>query len=468
MQTPASITVRPQKIVVSKLQEARALVARDSPYLQNLLWTVVYHKVTPEELARFAGQEGALSTMVITGNGVLLYTQEFVDSMPARQLAGVVEHELWHLLSDHGGRVGTRDRRLANVAMDIAINGMLLKGGRELPPTECTPEFFGFPPGLVWEQYYELLQQHPLNQQAKAKGEGDRSMQGKGKGSGEGKETFGQCGGGAGNPLPGEGEQTPGQDKGPGGEGDGESDPMAGRSQDELSHARQQCAAAVQEAANKDGGRGIGHLPGGMLREIEDMLKPAVVPWHAKLARRLRRGTATRPGMVDYVHDVASRRMCSLRAMGRRAPVTPRMVAPMPRVLVAIDTSGSMGQDALAEAMSEIDGILRAAKDEISFISCDTQVNSSGKGARWQDVAGKMIGGGGTNISPMFEYVEAMRRDLRPNLMVVFTDGGFGDCPEAAPSGVEVVWVLVGRYKMRDTTHFGEVIEVPSEGESEE
>lgn len=466
MQTPASIQVRPQKIIVSKLQEARALVARDSPYLQNLLWTIVFHKVTPEELAHFAGQEGTLSTMVITGNGVLLYTQEFVDSMPARQLAGVVEHELWHLLSDHGGRVGNRDRRLANVAMDIAINGMLLKGGRELPPTECTPEFFGLAPGLVWEQYYELLQQHPLVQQARQKGEGDRTMKGpKGKG-GEGQETFGQCGGGAGNPLPGEGQPSPGQGKG--GEGDGgEPDPMAGRSQDELSHARQQCAAAVQEAASKEGGRGIGHLPGGMLRAIEELLTPPSVPWHAKLARRLRRGTATRPGMVDYVHDVASRRMCALRAMGRRAPVTPRMVAPMPRVLVAIDTSGSMGDDALAEAMSEVDGIFRAAKDEIGFISCDTQVNSSGKGARWQDVAGKMKGGGGTSISPMFEYVEAMRRDLRPNLMVVFTDGGFGDCPEAPPLGVEVIWVLVGSYKMRDTTRFGEVIEVPHEGEEE-
>jgi predicted metal-dependent peptidase len=467
MQIPASVTVRPQKIVVSKLQEARALVARDSPYLQNLLWTVIYHKVTPEELGAFAGQAEPLSTMIITGNGVLLYTQEFVDSMPARQLAGVVEHELWHLLSDHGQRVGNRDRRLANVAMDIAINGMLLKGGRELPPTECTPEFFGFAPGLVWEQYYELLQQHPLTQQAKAKGEGDRSMQGKGKAGGQGQETFGQCGGGAGNPLPGEGQASPGQGKGKDGEGDGQ-DPMAGRSQDELSHARQQCAAAVQEAANKDGGRGIGHLPGGMLREIEDMLKPAVVPWHAKLARRLRRGTATRPGMVDYVHDIASRRMCALRAMGRRAPVTPRMVSPMPRVLVAIDTSGSMGDEALAEAMSEVDGILRAAKDEIAFISCDTQVNSSGKGARWQDVAGKMVGGGGTCIRPMFDYVEAMRRDLRPNLMVVFTDGGFGDCPEAPPSGVEVVWVLVGSYKMRDTTRFGEVIEVPHDGDEPE
>lgn len=468
MQTSNTITVRPQRIVVTKLQEARAIVARDSPYLQNLLWTVVYHKVTAEELAYFAGEEKPLDTMVITGNGVLLYTQGFVDSLPARQLAAVIEHELWHLLSDHASRVGNRDPHLANVAMDIAINSMLKKGGRDLPPTECTPEFFGFKPGMVWEQYYELLQQHPMNQKARNKGSGgDRSM-GDGKGGGEkGQDNFGRCGGGAGNPLPGEGSGAGQNPTGGQQPGEGEDNPMAGRSQDELGHARQQCAHAVQEAANKDGGRGIGHLPGGMLREIEELLTPPVVPWHAKLARKLRRGAATRPGSVDYAHNRPSRRMSSLRVMGLRTPVSPVMVAPLPRVLVAIDTSGSMGDDALAEAMSEIDGILKAARDEISFISCDTQVNSSGKGASWRDVAGQLKGGGGTCIRPIFDFVQDLRRDARPNMMVVFTDGGFGDCPEAPPAGVEVVWVLVGRYKCKGTTNFGEVIEVPHEGDKD-
>jgi predicted metal-dependent peptidase len=144
--------------------------------------------------------------------------------------------------------------------------------------------------------------------------------------------------------------------------------------------------------------------------------------------------------------------------------VLPTFVAPVPRVMVAVDTSGSMGDDELQRCLAECEGVLRAVGSDLQFITCDADVHTDTVMRTWRDAARKMTGGGGTNFIPMFE--RAMSKRPRPEVLIVLTDGG-GPAPDEPPPGIRVVWVLCGAHKrhpynatMRGHVTYGDMIEI--------
>ena len=126
------------------------------------------------------------------GHFELAYNPEFFDDLSDKEMAGVLKHELYHLIFEHviGTRIvsATGDKKITkmwNVATDLAINSHL-EG--ELPDGCLFPgkgEFEDFDRGLSAEQYFELLKdKYP---QKDDEGEG----QGEGQGEGEGvPDTF--------------------------------------------------------------------------------------------------------------------------------------------------------------------------------------------------------------------------------------------------------------------------------------
>ena len=50
----------------------------------------------------------------------------------------------------------------------------------------------------------------------------------------------------------------------------------------------------------------------------------------------------------------------------------------------------------------------------------------------------QFAGGGGTDFTPVFDYIRNKR--LRPEILIFFTDGD-GSCPEIRP-GYPVLWLL--------------------------
>lgn len=410
-----------------KMSLARVYLTRAAPYLQQMMWSLVYCEVDKSVLF-------GMDTFGVTKRGLLLYTKAAVEQWDAEEIAGVLEHEIWHMLSRHHERTesGGYDRMLANCAQDIAINTMLLDGGRRLPKTIWHADHWKFKKGLTWEEYYALLLKEPDIQEAyaKAKANGD---------------PFGHCGSGAGNPFPGEPD-------------DGEQDAMGGRSDGELDQARSATAQAIREASKGESAKGIGSGWGGLLRDLDEAMKPPVIPWQTVLRRKLRRGLEVRSGYEDYRRDRPNRRQWALaRVVGTdRAPIMPRMVAPIPNVAVGVDTSGSMSQADLMEAVGEVAGVLRVTK-AVRYLSCDTQINSAGEAKRWQDLAKDLKGGGGTLIAPFFDHVRSLGRKS-PNLLIIATDGGFWDCPAEPPPRCHVIWVLVGKHADASSIKFGEVV----------
>lgn len=96
------------------------------------------------------------------------------------------------------------------------------------------------------------------------------------------------------------------------------------------------------------------------------------------------------------------------------------------KVLVAVDTSGSIGDKERTDFISEIAGMAKAFRSQIEmiFLTHDTEVHDdirmeNGKIAKIQEM--KFHGGGGTSHEPVMDYIEKKHRDTK--LAVFLTDG---------------------------------------------
>lgn len=392
-----------------------------------------------------------LGTFGTTKDGVMFWDPAMAAIWSVDELAAVVIHEVSHLLRNHDARC-TRihaEKARWNQAADDEINDDLEDAGLHLPKKPfipCTPKGHGFEEGLTAEEYYRLLEKEELKQPKKGQGQGQSKAGQVGagaEGEGEGKPAVGAgwCGSAAGRPLPGEAEAK-GQTK--------------GRSDVELDRMRRTTAEAIRQEASK----GRGTVPAGWARWADEQLKPPKIRWQDKLARITRGAVAYVAGQVDMHYTRPSRRQAGI-GWGMGKPVLPAYRAPLPRVSVLADTSGSMGTSELMTAVGEVAGILKTTGAAIDFCACDASVHGLKTIRRWQELSTLMKGGGGTDMRPGFEALLARR--TKPNVIIVITDGCLGGgVPEEQPPGVKVVWVVVGKYKTKPCD-WGEQIFVDEE-----
>lgn len=95
------------------------------------------------------------------------------------------------------------------------------------------------------------------------------------------------------------------------------------------------------------------------------------------------------------------------------------------KLVVIVDTSGSIIEDEFNSFFSEIDSVTRLTDSNIWLLQVDEAVQSVikyGKGM-WKDL--KLIGKGETDLQPAVDYAQ---ENLRPEGIIVFTDG-FTDLP---------------------------------------
>jgi len=135
-----------------------------------------------------------------------------------------------------------------------------------------------------------------------------------------------------------------------------------------------------------------------------------------------------------------TRRWPSRRSPERVGVVPGRRAEPDRRVvLAAIDTSGSMTHSELTAIAAELVG-LTALDVRVAVVQCDAEVRAEGWLGRGATVD-RAVGRGGTDLRPPFSL--AVLQHYGPSVIVYFTDG-YGPAPDAAPPGVEVLWVLTG------------------------
>lgn len=104
-----------------------------------------------------------------------------------------------------------------------------------------------------------------------------------------------------------------------------------------------------------------------------------------------------------------------------------------PSVMVIIDTSASMGTEVLEAIAGEL--VRLAAAHRLVVVECDTAVRAV---YPFRGSMEKVHGRGGTDLRPPFDH--ALLAKVRPNVIICFTDG-CGPAPDRPPR-VPVIWCL--------------------------
>jgi predicted metal-dependent peptidase len=418
--------------LMEAIREERLLLSSQYNYLNHLLYA-----------ARLEVQEG-LGTLAAVDRALRIRFSPEAQALPREELQGLLMHELWHpftgmvpgeerweamlkAASAHGLK-GEAAHRLVNAASDLAINSSLRRLGLALPKGALFPDRFGLPEGLTGEEYLlELLKaaeqvMEEVSEGGKEEGRNQRGTQNE-------EPSPHEEGGEGGQGAPPEKGEDPGKGEGGGqgpledlvrgilaGEGGGTDEAVAapeGERGPLLEAIRREVAQRILEAAKRRG-----DVPGDLIRFAEAALTPKV-PWETLLRALVSQALAPIRGPVHRTYAVLHRRTPFLGA------ILPGGRDGLPRIALVVDTSGSMGDRELEQALAEVRRIL-ALVGTLTVYSVDAGVQAVQTVRDARQV--RLKGGGGTDMRVGIE--EALKG--RPDLIVVYTDG-HTPWPEKAP-----------------------------------
>ncbi|GHP01039.1 hydrolase [Reticulibacter mediterranei] len=198
---------------------------------------------------------------------------------------------------------------------------------------------------------------------------------------------------------------------------------------------------AMQHAQTLARMQGHGVLPVGLQRELPH-LNSAQLDWRSYLWRFL---VQTPTDFQGYDRRFIGQRLYLETLTGESV-----------RVYVAVDTSGSIDEEEIAQFLGEVIGILRAYPHlEASLYYVDTECHGPYP-LLTQDELPVPVGGGGTDFRPFFAAVEAEQSDMHPAVCVYLTDG-YGTFP-AEPPPWPLLWVLSPGSLSTDAVPFGEAV----------
>lgn len=353
----------------------------------------------------------------------IYYNPEFVNELTLKQTIGLILHEVGHNMLAHPARIGERDKQVANIAMDIALNELLNKyfdesGVRQTLDAELPPGgLFGDDPiykkyaGWNWERIY-----HDLMDQVQKNGGG------KGKGSGLPKQFD---------------EVMQGMNE--------DGTPMTPQEAEALA---KEWAMAAQQAATMAKQRGT--LPGFMEELIADMTHPKV-DWRAQV----------RDFFSKIAKDEQSYRRFNRRFMHADTYLPGMYSEHLGLIRFYVDTSGSMGSEEFKLGMGALNDIFEELRPEaIQFVQCDTRIVSD-ETLTPDDLpltAKEFKGRGGTTLTPMFQHNLAQKEDAE--LVVCLTDGYHEQIEHTLEPHCPMLWLVTTEHTDSAEKSFGRVIRV--------
>ncbi|MDD2448103.1 MAG: VWA-like domain-containing protein [Sulfurimonas sp.] len=108
------------------------------------------------------------------------------------------------------------------------------------------------------------------------------------------------------------------------------------------------------------------------------------------------------------------------------------------KLVVAIDSSGSVDEELLGEFLSELNFLMNSITNyEINLLVCDDKIRSYTTFYGGDNLEAKVFGGGGTDFRPVFEFIKENLQDSK--LLLYFSDLE-GTFPQDEPS-YSVKWI---------------------------
>jgi predicted metal-dependent peptidase len=410
----------------TKLAAARTRLILDKPFLGALVLRLPMIKA------------GAWCRTTATDMRSLYYNPAYIDKLSLSQVEFMLAHEALHCALTHFVRRGHRIQRKWDLACDFAINPILLNDGLKPPPEAVVLNQFE---NMSAEEIYpclddsldnETLDQHLYdhNDEGGQGGQssepppdnGEQDQQGQ---SGGGVQRQDKQQGGNSDKLQPQNNETGVKDS-EAREGEAMPSPLTAHERDALAQKWQQYLASAAQQAQQ-----AGKLGGAMARMVDTWLAPKL-PWRSLLAH--------------YFFDQARNDYNYMRPSRREGDmILPSLKSAQCDLVVAIDTSGSIGEDELSEFLSEINAIKGALQVRITLLACDAKLAEGGPWVfePWEDfrLPRTFAGGGGTDFAPVFDWVE--NQNLRPYALVYFTDADAA-FPKHAPN-YPVIWLVKGK-----------------------
>lgn len=343
------------------------------------------------------------------------YGREFVETLTDAQLRFVIVHEAYHKMYRHlitWKHLWKKDARVANQAMDYVINLKIVdenKDGLCMIPTDedgevigCLDERFR---GMDTAQVYNILKQ-----------EKDDNDDDNGDGDGDSGDGDGDSDGNGGSEGTGFDEHD--------WEGAQEMDA------EEQRQLQQEVDNAIRQGAMSAGKMGLdGDRLLGELLEVQ-------VDWREVLRDFI---TTTCAGK-----DYSTWRRPNRRFMSAGVYMPSAISERVDELCIAVDTSGSIGDEELRAFLTEVKGVCDTVKPEkIRLLYWGTSVVQD-ETYDLKDM-GELVkrtkprGGGGTDVECVPEYMQ--EKGIKPQATIVLTDGylygGWGkwDCP--------VLWTIM-------------------------
>lgn len=381
--------------VERRLQKARTSLLLDHPFFGSLLF-------------RLKGRESRSIKTMATDGISLFYNPDFVDTLNAATLCGVLAHEVLHPGLQHHLRRSGRDPRRWNEACDYAINPILLDAGLHLPEGVLMDDRFR---EMSAEQIYNQLQ----NDADQELGGSDDMQDPEGVGTGA-------------THVSPDASVELSAPVAKGGIGQVFDAPEAGEDTSTVEEQAREWRVAVNQAGTL--AKQAGKVPAGVERTLDGAAE-AAVDWRELLRRAW---SETTPSDYSWMRPNRRHIWAGLYLPG----VVREGVG---EIAIAVDCSGSVNSRQLSIFEAEVRSILEGQRPQrVYVLYFDSVVHKVETFEAGESVSLNPVGGGGTDFGPCFEWLE--EHGVQPQTLAFLTDlyGSFPDSEPAYP----VLWASTG------------------------
>lgn len=386
----------------------------------------------------------------------IFFDIDFLSKLNENEGTFVLGHEVWHVVMMHFLRGERFDHNMFNIATDMEVNQIMESDGFIAPLNVIFPNKnhsrecqYNFPDGLSAEEYYDLLikfHQHNKNS------ENNEMMKGNAKGKKSNNALSGQFDDHfdpkadydeigkekAEQPVKDKyGTKTLDPDFVPGKINEKEAKEMA-------EEVRQMIVSAAQTYE-----RTKGELPGHIKKIVSNVLE-AKMTWKEILANFITKSFDNRANW-----NIPNRRFVY------SGVYLPGHTGDSIKIAIGIDTSGSC-QEELNKFLSEVSGIAKSFNGyELHVIQCDTEVKDYQMFNEFDPIENhindvKFHGGGGTQLKPIFDYIQL--NDIEVSGVLMFTDGYCEKFEDDGSIDLPIMWALTNESNTATNLKIGEKI----------
>lgn len=336
--------------------------------------------------------------VVVNSNGTVTcyYSPDFCKQLSIQQLMACIQHEIEHIVLLHCVRVGSRNRKLWNIATDMIINGRFNRPNIDMInklPIKVHHYPDEWQENLTSEEVYDRLEQNKVVVLIHLPGGGTSTQS---IHDGGGSET-----------IVVEGEEV--------GDHDVWNESEAGEEE-----ARQIIKDMVQQAADQVG---AGKVPGHLIDSIKKLDDP-VRNWRYEF--RLVVGRTLGGKRTTYSRQNRRRREFGVPGKSSHAntPLT-----------LCIDTSASVDSVRLEQFMAELESMSQHFRVTLVQFDHGYQCHQQYHKGDWQDI--QILGRGGTSFIELFKALD--EKELFGKLTIICSDG---DAPWPEPQSRNILWVI--------------------------